>query len=176
MTGLDRDGSQCIQNTVTSTVLYVHAGGDNSNSMFLFNIKYSQPIGISEGVWFGQSAINRRTLRQFAITVDAYCLNQIVPVFEDRPIRNDNTQCSQHFTNQQYEFDPASGNVTVEWEGTGPDATVQVSQFMCILPNTGIFSCISPLVITGLSPGNHTLSSHQWESVDIQGWSLRAYS
>ncbi|XP_064391467.1 uncharacterized protein LOC135339314 isoform X2 [Halichondria panicea] len=117
----------------------------------------SQPVGSFEGVWFGQNAINRRTLQQFAIIVDAYCPNQIVPVFEDRPIRGDNTQCSQHFTDQQYEFDPVSGNVTVEWEGTGPDATVQVSQFMCRLPNTDTFSCVSPLVITGLSSGSHTL-------------------
>ena len=47
----------------------------------------SQPVGSFEGVWFGQNAINRRILRQFAIIVDAYCPNQIVPVFEDRPIR-----------------------------------------------------------------------------------------
>ena len=29
----------------------------------------------------------------------------------------------------------------MEWEGTGPDVTVQVSQFMCRLPNTDTFSC-----------------------------------
>ena len=47
-----------------------------------------------------------------------------------------------HFTDQQYTIDPVSGNVTVEWEGTGPDEFTQVSVFTCTLDTAGpSFNC-----------------------------------
>lgn len=49
--------------------------------------------------------------------------------------------CSVHFTDQQYEYDPESGDVTVEWEGTGPNEDEPVSKFMC-KTDTGVMeSC-----------------------------------
>ncbi len=53
----------------------------------------------------------------------------------------DNTQCSVVFTDQQYEVDPVSGDVTVEWAGTGPTAEVNVSEFTCRLPNGTSTDC-----------------------------------
>ncbi len=44
-------------------------------------------------------------------------------------------QCGVVFTDQQYEVDPESGDVTVEWAGTGPTAEVNVSEFTCRLSN-----------------------------------------
>ena len=43
----------------------------------------------------------------------------------------DNDHCSVHYTDQQYTIDPVSGNVTVEWEGTGPDQSKKVKEFDC---------------------------------------------
>ena len=56
-------------------------------------------------------------------------------------LHSDNIQCSLHFTDQQYEVDPISGNVTVEWEGTGPNALEQVSEFNCAVNNEALFAC-----------------------------------
>ena len=53
----------------------------------------------------------------------------------------DNVQCSVHFTDQQYEINTSTGEVTVEWEGTGPSASVQVSQFECKLNNNAAVAC-----------------------------------
>ena len=53
----------------------------------------------------------------------------------------DNVQCSLHFTDQQYEIDSSTGDVTVEWEGTGPSASVQVSQFDCRLNGGPMEAC-----------------------------------
>ncbi len=39
------------------------------------------------------------------------------------------------FTDQQYEVDPVSGDVTVEWAGTGPTADINVNEFTCNLPD-----------------------------------------
>ncbi len=65
----------------------------------------------------------------------------IVKVILIHFLLTDNNQCSHHFTDQQYEVDPVSGDVTVEWEGTGPSETVQVSQFNCRVDNGGSFPC-----------------------------------
>ncbi len=45
------------------------------------------------------------------------------------------------FTDQQYEVDPVSGDVTVEWAGTGPTAEVNVSEFTCRLPDGTSIDC-----------------------------------
>ncbi len=45
------------------------------------------------------------------------------------------------FTDQQYEVDPKSGDVTVEWAGTGPTADFRVSEFMCRLPDGTSTNC-----------------------------------
>ena len=49
--------------------------------------------------------------------------------------------CGVHFTDQQYEYDTSTGEVTVEWEGTGPSASVQVSQFECKVDQGAESSC-----------------------------------
>ena len=46
-----------------------------------------------------------------------------------------------HYTDQQYTIDPVSGNVTVEWEGTGPDEINQVSEFTCAFDTGARFTC-----------------------------------
>ncbi len=53
----------------------------------------------------------------------------------------DNTQCSVVFTDQEYEVDPKSGDVTVEWAGTGPTADVNVDKFTCGLPDRTFTNC-----------------------------------
>ena len=55
----------------------------------------------------------------------------------------DNVQCGVHFTDQQYTIDPVSGNVTVEWEGTGPDAFVldMDRTFTCGIDAGARFTC-----------------------------------
>ncbi len=50
-------------------------------------------------------------------------------------------QCSVVFTDQQYEVDPVSGDVTVEWAGTGPTAEVNVDKFTCGLPDGTSTDC-----------------------------------
>ncbi len=58
----------------------------------------------------------------------------IYNTLHSKPI--DDTQCSVVFTDQEYEVDPNSGDVTVEWDGTGPTADVNVDKFTCrLLPN-----------------------------------------
>ena len=46
-----------------------------------------------------------------------------------------------HYTDQQYAIDSVSGNVTIEWEGTGPDEVTQVSEFTCAIDGGRRFSC-----------------------------------
>ncbi len=53
----------------------------------------------------------------------------------------DHIMCGVHFTDQQYEYDPVSGDVTVEWEGTGPDETNAVSEFKCKIDNEALQNC-----------------------------------
>ncbi len=57
------------------------------------------------------------------------------------------------FTDQQYEVDPISGDVTVEWAGTGPTAEVNVSEFTCRLPNGTSTDC----ELTTLLPHHNNL-------------------
>ncbi len=45
------------------------------------------------------------------------------------------------YTDQQYELDPVSGNVTVEWSGTGPSADVSNDQFECTLDGVNLGDC-----------------------------------
>ena len=58
----------------------------------------------------------------------------------------DSPQCSVVFTDQQYEIDPVSGNVTVEWAGTGPTADLNVNEFECNVNGEGAVPC-KPLYI-----------------------------
>ena len=58
--------------------------------------------------------------------------------------------CGVHFTDQQYEYDSSTGDVTVEWEGTGPSASVQVSQFTCKVDLGTEYSCECGCHLTAL--------------------------
>ena len=70
-----------------------------------------------------------------------YVAIQLVILYIIVPTPADNTQCSVVFTDQQYEVDPVSGDVTVEWAGTGPTADIRVSEFTCRLPDGTSTDC-----------------------------------
>ena len=70
------------------------------------------------------------------------------------PIYADNVQCGVHYTDQQYTIDPVSGNVVVEWEGTGPNELVQVSKFKCKLDGVPHQPCKSLLILVRWNPVN----------------------
>ncbi len=57
------------------------------------------------------------------------------------PPHADNIMCGVHFTDKQYEYDPVSGDVTVEWEGTGPSKSNTVSEFLCKTDDEALQSC-----------------------------------
>ena len=56
-------------------------------------------------------------------------------------LSSDNHMCGVHFTDQQYEYDSTTGDVIVKWQGTGPSASVQVSQFTCKVDDKSLISC-----------------------------------